>query len=92
MTTSRGFEISAGVERHTFTHKEMVHTRRAEETLQGFHRDGEAECQEENTIYESGKDLCPVPAVGVPRIICALSGELGGEGYMRRVAMKCHKP
>lgn len=69
----------------------MVHTRRAEKTLQGLHRDGEAECQEENTIDESGKDLCPVPAIRVPRITRALGGQLGAEGYVRRVGMKCHK-
>lgn len=58
----------------------MVHTRRAEEAFESLHRDREAECQEENTVDESGKDLCPVPAVGVARIIniCALIGKLGG--------------
>ena len=44
-------------------HKEVVHTRRAEEAFQSFHRDREAECQQENTIDEGRKDLGSVPAV-----------------------------
>ena len=54
----------------------MVHTRRGEEAFQSFHRDREAECQQENTINEGGKDLGSVPAVGVPGITCVLTGEL----------------
>ena len=51
----------------------MKHTRGTEEAFQSLHRNREAECQQENTIDESGKDLGPVPAVGVAGITCILT-------------------
>lgn len=77
MTTNRGFEISGRIEWRAWGGKRNERTRRAEEAFQRLHRDGEAECQQEDTINESGKDFGPVPAVRVAGIICILTGKLG---------------
>lgn len=60
-------------------------TRSAEETLNGFHEDGEAQCEQEDTIHQSRQNLSTMPSVRILRVrfrgfpfvlICELLEEL----------------
>lgn len=81
MITSRGFEISVRIEWKASATGESERTRHAEEALQSFHRDREAESQQENAIDKSSKDLGSMPPIGIAGITCILTGELRVERY-----------
>lgn len=70
----------------------MVHTRCGEKAFQCFHGDREAECEQKDTIDESGKDLGSVPPVGVTGIVCTLAGELRVGHELRRNATSDDEP
>lgn len=47
-------------------------TLHVDQAFNGFHKDGEAERQQEDAIDERPQNLRPLPSVRVARIICAL--------------------